>query len=261
MASLVTPVAELDDADELALAQAAPVSPAIPVEFVVDKAKTTAKKEQKEDEEPEADHLLEASPDTDEGPPLSHSSGYPLVHNSLDGITPLVMFSRFGESVKVTSGIDLNGFAPELTDSEESTSLSGFLIRPSSGDLPISITGVNEAPVAVDDVNSLNEDDPSVGPVTGVLNNDTDVDNVPADFSVTAIRTGGTEGSGTAGTVDGSTTLDGTYGSLVIDTEGTYTYTLFTAIENPTANATVQALNDGDTPLTDILITPYLMAS
>jgi hypothetical protein len=132
VASLVTPVAELDDADELALAQAAPVSPAIPVEFVVDKAKTTAKKEQKEDEEPEADHLLEASPDTDEGPPLSHSSDYPLVHNSLDGITPLVMFSRFGESVKVTSGIDLNGFAPELTDSEESTSLSGFLIRPSS---------------------------------------------------------------------------------------------------------------------------------
>ncbi len=118
--------------------------------------------------------------------------------------------------------------------------------------LTISITGANDAPIAVNDVNSLTEDTGSVGQntkVTGVLGNDTDVDDVLADFSVTSIRTGGTEGSGTAGTL--GTALNGTYGTLLVSADGTYTYTLYTQAQNASAYNTVQALDDGSTTLTD----------
>jgi VCBS repeat-containing protein len=119
--------------------------------------------------------------------------------------------------------------------------------------LTISITGLNDAPVAVNDTNSLTEDAGSVSATTvlnGVLLNDTDVDG--DTLTVTSIRTGGTEGAGTAGTVDGVTTLNGAYGTLVIAANGSYTYTLYTVGQNPTAYGAVQALDDGDTPLTDV---------
>ncbi len=86
--------------------------------------------------------------------------------------------------------------------------------------------------------------------VTGVLGNDTDVDDVLADFTVTSIRTGGTEGSGTAGTL--GTALNGTYGTLLVSADGTYTYTLYTQAQNASAYNTVQALDDGLTALTDV---------
>src|SRR5262249_33675731 len=72
-----------------------------------------------------------------------------------------------------------------------------------------------------------------------VLTNDTDVDNPTTSLSVSAIRTGSTEGSGTAGTV--GTALTGAHGALTLNTDGTYTY----VVNN--SDAAVQALNVGST--------------
>ncbi len=121
--------------------------------------------------------------------------------------------------------------------------------------LTITITGSNDAPVAVNDTNTLTEDAGSVTAnalttVKGVLSNDTDAD-TGETLTVKSIRTGDTEGSGTAGTVDGVTKLNGDYGTLVIAADGSYTYTLYTLAQNPTAYKAVQALDDSSTPLTD----------
>src|SRR5204863_37234 len=72
-----------------------------------------------------------------------------------------------------------------------------------------------------------------------VLANDTDVDNTNAQLSVSAIRTGATEGAGTAGTVGSG--LTGAHGTLTVNGDGSYSY----AVNN--SDAAVQALNVGQT--------------
>src|SRR5207253_2596534 len=106
----------------------------------------------------------------------------------------------------------------------------------------------NDAPVAVDDGGSATEEggtDNNTGGsnATGnVLTNDTDVDTPSANFTVTAVRTGATEGAGTAGTL--ASGLVGAHGTLTLNSNGSYTY-----VVNET-DAAVQALNTGGT-LTD----------
>ncbi|NDG74139.1 MAG: isopeptide-forming domain-containing fimbrial protein [Synechococcaceae bacterium WB8_1B_136] len=113
--------------------------------------------------------------------------------------------------------------------------------------LTITITGANDAPVASDDSGTATEaggvrNGTGGADATGdVLDNDSDVDrsDTPAiNGTITAIRLGGVEGSGNAGTVGAA--LQGLYGSLTIQTDGSYRY----VIDN--ANPTVEALNPGD---------------
>ncbi|RWA83425.1 S-layer family protein [Mesorhizobium sp.] len=68
-----------------------------------------------------------------------------------------------------------------------------------------------------------------------VISNDTDVDG--GSLIVSAVRTGGTEGAGSAGTVGSG--LVGAHGTLTLNSDGSYTYIVN---EN---DATVQALNAG----------------
>ncbi len=83
--------------------------------------------------------------------------------------------------------------------------------------LTITVTGVNDAPVAVADTARVDvETTLTATGSNGVLNNDSDVDGSP---TVTGIRVGT---SGTTGTV--GTNLQGTYGMLNINSDGTYTY-------------------------------------
>ncbi|WP_292373465.1 VCBS domain-containing protein [Mesorhizobium sp.] len=72
-----------------------------------------------------------------------------------------------------------------------------------------------------------------------VLSNDTDSDDGQASLVVSAVRTGTESGSGNAGTVGSA--LVGTYGSLVLNANGTYTYTL------DNSDADTNALADGVT--------------
>ena len=93
----------------------------------------------------------------------------------------------------------------------------------------VQFAGANDAPVAVADVNSVKEDT-APNPVSGnVLTNDTDVD-IGDTHSVTAVN-------GNAAEVGAD--VAGTYGTLHLNANGTYTYTL------NNAQANVQALAEG----------------
>ncbi len=89
--------------------------------------------------------------------------------------------------------------------------------------LTINITGVNDAPVAVDDTDSVNEDETvsKTASQNDVLNDDTDADD-SASLTVSAIRTGAEDGTGNSGTVGSA--LTGTYGTLTLNSNGSYTY-------------------------------------
>tara|TARA_R110002110_G_scaffold404606_1_gene623217 strand:- start:261863 stop:265243 length:3381 start_codon:yes stop_codon:yes gene_type:complete len=96
--------------------------------------------------------------------------------------------------------------------------------KTSSSTLSITITGTNDAPVAVADTASGNEGNETVASVaiTGnVLTNDTDVDTPLVNLDVTAA------------------VIVGTYGTLTLNADGSYSY----AIDD--SNATVNALNTG----------------
>ncbi|MCK1711246.1 VCBS domain-containing protein [Bradyrhizobium sp. 143] len=99
----------------------------------------------------------------------------------------------------------------------------------------VKIAGVNDGPVAVADSNAVKEDT-APNPVGGnVLTNDTDVD-VQDTHTVTAVN-------GSAGNV--AHDVVGTYGTLHLNADGSYTYTL------NNAQANVQALAEGQ-QVTDV---------
>ncbi|BEP69736.1 MULTISPECIES: VCBS domain-containing protein [unclassified Variovorax] len=112
----------------------------------------------------------------------------------------------------------------------------------------LTITAVNDPPIAVDDTHSIDEDTVSVGSnvITGRIPGeaDSDPDNTTAQLSVTSIRTGPEFGAGSSGTLGNP--LTGTYGSIVLNADGSYTYTL------DNSDPRVQALIAGET-LTDLL--------
>ncbi|WP_298603494.1 Ig-like domain-containing protein, partial [uncultured Zoogloea sp.] len=92
----------------------------------------------------------------------------------------------------------------------------------------INVTAVNDNPIAADNRGSVLEDatlsmPPSNGLIASALDlagKDTDVEGDP--LTVVALRTGAEAASGTRGSV--GSPLAGTYGSLTVDTQGSYTY-------------------------------------
>ena len=83
--------------------------------------------------------------------------------------------------------------------------------------LTVTIQGANDAPVATVDTATIAENGTVVGAgATGVLNNDTDVD-AGDTKTVTAVAFGATNGAI-------STALAGTYGTLTLNADGSYTY-------------------------------------
>ncbi len=106
--------------------------------------------------------------------------------------------------------------------------------------LTITIRGVNDPPLAQLDVvlaveaGGIDNQSPGTDPGGNVLDQDVDPDGDP--LSAVAIRTGPSAGTGTAGTIGEA--LDGSYGALTLNADGTYTY----VVNN--ANAAVQALRE-----------------
>ncbi len=117
---------------------------------------------------------------------------------TLDNTNPDVQALAAGEQVT-----DI--FSYEATDGTASDAAT----------LTVTVTGVNDPPVAVDDTADITEDatDPAVG---NVLGNDSDVDG-PDPLTVATVN-------GAAGNVGVAVT--GTYGTLVINADGTFSYTL-----------------------------------
>ena len=105
---------------------------------------------------------------------------------------------------------------------------------------------VDDAPVANDDTDSVTEDGPLVANgnvVTGVGSdgNPAGDDLVGADDSIVTNVDGLNPGVGSAVATPGGVAIVGQYGTLVIHSDGSYTYTL------DNTNPVVQALSDGDT--------------
>jgi VCBS repeat-containing protein len=98
----------------------------------------------------------------------------------------------------------------------------------SANTITVNVTAVNDAPVADDETNSVNED--ATLTVTDgssdVLSGDTDTENDA--LTVTQIAVTGASASSVAGSStynSNGTSKTGTYGTLVIGADGTYTYT------------------------------------
>ncbi|WP_440618263.1 VCBS domain-containing protein [Candidatus Pelagibacter sp. HIMB1493] len=95
-----------------------------------------------------------------------------------------------------------------------------------TAELAFVVTGINDDPVATNDSNTIDISTSSTltainNSIKDVLTNDSDVD-VGDTLTVSAIRTGATEGAGTAGTIGSG--LEGTYGTLTMNANGSYTY-------------------------------------
>jgi VCBS repeat-containing protein len=115
----------------------------------------------------------------------------------------------------------------------------------SSATLTITIRGANDNPVASDDsavaveAGGTFNGTPGVNPGGNVLTNDNDVDANDAKL-VTGIRTGSEAAGGTFTNVVGAQTFTGLYGTLTLNTDGTYSYVINNSL------AAVQALKVGD---------------
>ena len=97
-----------------------------------------------------------------------------------------------------------------------------------TANITITVLGINDPPVAVDDTDTVNEDGTvtKTGSQDDVLNDDSDPDD-SGTITVTAIQpSGGSSSNVTSGTTytDG-TQSTGTYGTLTIGADGSYTYT------------------------------------
>ena len=100
-------------------------------------------------------------------------------------------------------------------------------VNASTANLVITIIGANDAITADNDTDSVNEGEAVTrGPTSeySLDYNDTDIDggNTYLTHQITEIRTGSSEGSGTAGTIGDP--LTGTYGKLTVHADGSYTY-------------------------------------
>ena len=107
-------------------------------------------------------------------------------------------------------------------------------------------------PIAEDDTNSLGEDGGSVGGnvLTDVTADVFGADGADSAGGVTAIRTGIETATGTAGSLN--TPLQGTYGTLELAEDGTYTYTItedmsFLDDGESRADSFTYTMKDGDT--------------
>ncbi|WP_280283067.1 VCBS domain-containing protein [Pseudomonas sp. BN415] len=89
--------------------------------------------------------------------------------------------------------------------------------------LNILVQGANDNPVAQDDGNLASDQTPAPQATGNVLPNDSDIDGGDL-LQVVGIRTGAENGSGTAGAI--GQPLAGRYGTLVINADGSYTYSI-----------------------------------
>ncbi|WP_448681009.1 VCBS domain-containing protein [Pseudomonas nicosulfuronedens] len=89
--------------------------------------------------------------------------------------------------------------------------------------LTVVIQGANDNPVARDDSNSATDQTPAPQASGNVLPNDSDVDGGDS-LTVTGIRTGQETDSGTAGVI--GQPIAGRYGTLVLNADGSYTYSI-----------------------------------
>ena len=175
--------------------------------------------------------------------------------------TDLIRFVKSSTNSSPAAKSDL--VARLVDDSATTAPLSGAIVDVSNakngGSTPYSATTVTlrppTAPVGANDVASATENGGAnnatlgANPANNVLANDSDVDSAHSTLVVQDILMG-TNGFATAVSAGTNSSngqaIVGSYGTLVMGADGTYTYTV------DQANATVQALNTGSTALNEV---------
>ena len=142
----------------------------------------------------------------------------------------------YAATASATDELDLN---ETVTDSFEYRVSDGTDIA--IGTLTVTVKGINDLPVGVNDTDSVTAGSSitrSNDSEYDVLVDDTDVDGDDShtDFTIYGISIGGTTGTFSSG----SATINGTYGTLTINTNGSYSY-------DTSSNANALALGNGVT--------------
>ena len=149
-----------------------------------------------------------------------------------------------------------------VTDSFTYTVSDG--INTDTATLIITVTGINDAPVAVNDTDTVNED-ATVTRSSGsnlLMDDDSDADDDDS-FTVTQIAVTGQSNSAVdAGSSYNSngTSITGTYGTLTVGADGTYTYVADQSaaddldLNDPATDSFTYTISDGDTTDTATLI-------
>lgn len=146
-----------------------------------------------------------------------------------------------------------SGTTPDLTDRLIHVTVSDGTDSSALATTTITIAA-NSPPVANDDAasaveaggvnNAIAGSNPSGNVITDIGGADTDAQDGPAGLTVVAVKTGPEGAPVTTGIV--GTALQGTYGKLTLNANGSYSY----ALDN--TNATVQGLTSASLPLTDV---------
>jgi VCBS repeat-containing protein len=172
------------------------------------------------------------------------------LNGGIDNGTTLTKVGTYGTLVitKATGGYTYtlaNGQAnvQALADGQQVTDVFQYTNTDNHGlssqsTLMVTVTGVNDAPTPVADIVAVNEDASAAAATrsAGVLGNDTDPDTGETSTLVVSSIRAGT--SGTEATLtEGLASVNGTYGTLTIHSDGTYSYT--------PNNAAAEALSQG----------------
>ena len=198
---------------------------------------------------------LEASPTT----PIIIDTGHStLTITYYDPLTGIASFSyELTDNIEdVANSIEQDFFNLSVSDD------GGVSYSPADN---ITITIVDDVPVANNDVATLDEDDASVlgNVLIGLPGADVlGADGAAIGGAVTAVRTGTEAGTGTAGEVAGLSALQGVYGELRILANGSYEYTLTTDQTGLDDGESVSETftytitdGDGDTDTAELVIT------
>ncbi|WP_321406233.1 retention module-containing protein [Tolumonas auensis] len=172
---------------------------------------------------------------------ITEINGVPVVFDSTGKATVAVDYGMLEIHTDGTFTYTHDGSQPVIPTNFTYTITDGQgASSTSTANVGMDVNNVNDVPVAVDDSNSV-EENASTGreAIYGVLSNDTDADG--DTLTVTAIRTGTETGSGTAGTL--SNALTGMYGTLILNTDGSYSY----AADQPAADALAAGVTATDT--------------
>ncbi len=147
------------------------------------------------------------------------------------------------QALRVTGQTLTDAFVYTMTDMAGATS---------QATITITITGVNDTPIAMDDTGTavesggLNNGTAGSNAIGNVLTNDTDVDSVANGETKTVVDFATVAAPAT--TVTAGNSISGNYGAITIGTNGAYTYTI------DETNAGVQALRVTGQTLTDAFV-------
>ncbi len=139
------------------------------------------------------------------------------------GASPTGPFATFDNAAGLNNAaiaqlsvVGANGAHRAANDTAETGSPGGIVAR-------------NDAPIGVNDAATGVTEDGPIGATGNVLTNDTDADlvqTVTEVLRVNGVRAGTELAGGTLAAVTGATIVDGIYGSLTLNTDGSYSYAL-----------------------------------